>query len=62
MLSNQSIGTFLIRFSSSRNDGYALEFVEDLGKIRTVFIRKDPKSVPHLLPYLSYLSTYRFCR
>lgn len=45
VLSNQSVGTFLVRFAGSRNDGYALDFVEDPGKIRTVFIKKDPRSV-----------------
>lgn len=40
-LSDQPPGTFLVRFSRSQGDAFALEYVEEKGKIRTVLIKND---------------------
>eukprot|EP01125_Pyxidicula_operculata_P013189 TRINITY_DN4362_c0_g1_i4.p1 TRINITY_DN4362_c0_g1~~TRINITY_DN4362_c0_g1_i4.p1 ORF type:complete len:1108 (-),score=247.18 TRINITY_DN4362_c0_g1_i4:1087-4044(-) len=46
LLSSQPVGTFLVRFSLSRRDSFALEYVEAEGKIRTVLIQsKMPDGV-----------------
>jgi len=45
-LSDQPAGTFLVRFPRSKGDSFALEYVEDKGKVRTVLIENDmPRGV-----------------
>jgi hypothetical protein len=41
LLADQPPGTFLVRFSRSKGDAFALEYVESKGKIRTVLVRND---------------------
>jgi serine/threonine protein phosphatase PrpC len=43
-LSDQPPGTFLVRFSRSKSDAFALEYVESKGKVRTVLIKNN---MPH---------------
>lgn len=40
-LSDQTPGTFLVRFSRSKSDAFALEYVESKGKVRTVLIKNN---------------------
>eukprot|EP01122_Echinamoeba_exundans_P014658 TRINITY_DN6681_c0_g2_i1.p1 TRINITY_DN6681_c0_g2~~TRINITY_DN6681_c0_g2_i1.p1 ORF type:complete len:1283 (+),score=254.92 TRINITY_DN6681_c0_g2_i1:130-3978(+) len=44
LLSDQPVGTFLVRFSRSKPDSFVLEFVEAKGKIHTTMITND---MPH---------------
>lgn len=39
LLADQSTGTYLVRFSRSRTDSFALEYVEERGRMRTVLIK-----------------------
>lgn len=41
LLGDQSIGTFLVRFSRSKPDALVLEYVESKGRIRTVEVKCD---------------------
>jgi serine/threonine protein phosphatase PrpC len=41
LLSDQPVGTFLVRFSRSKPDSFVLEFVEAKGKIHTTMITND---------------------
>jgi serine/threonine protein phosphatase PrpC len=46
LLSDQTPGTFLVRFSRSKPDSFVLEYVESKGKIRTTMIKNDmPRGV-----------------
>lgn len=44
LLSDQPVGTFLVRFSRSKPDSFVVEFVEEKGKIHTTFVAND---MPH---------------
>ena len=41
LLSAQPAGTYLVRFSLSHRDSFALEYVELDGRIRTVMVRSE---------------------